>query len=212
MEVQHQTAESFFWADVGCAPSCQQRFYVRTFGLRRECGNTADVPIPPEYDSARTRAELLFWSLLQIHRVPGTVWEGDPARGAVALQESPGGVGPHSQTGHVRKCTCSALRSANDLTASKSAVVISSSSTGPNSHRHRSFKAINESQPAWLHVKELNYFGSYGEYKWWKHFTVDKVCFPACENLMFFNSLWRWPKYNIIQETLNYLYFTLQYM
>lgn len=158
MEVQHQTAESFFWADVGCAPSCQRRLYVRTFGLWRECGNTAEVPIPPEYDSARTRAQLLFWSLLQIHRVPGTVWEGDPTRGAVALQESPGGVGPHSQTGHVRKCTCSALRSANDLTASKSSVVISGNSTGPNSHRHCSFKAINESQPAWLHVKRAKLF------------------------------------------------------
>lgn len=46
---------------------------------------------------------MYFCSLLQIYRVSGALWESDSTRGALALQESPRWVRPHSQEGHVRK-------------------------------------------------------------------------------------------------------------
>lgn len=47
MEEQHQTAESFIRADVGCSPPCQRRLYVRrqTFGLHESVGTQQTFPL-----------------------------------------------------------------------------------------------------------------------------------------------------------------------
>lgn len=91
------------------APQMQKFEDVHTHTLKSRHNNNHTVHGTLLRAKASAKClKMSYWSvyvcsLPQIYRVSGALWESDPTRGALALQESSGWVRPHSQEGHVRK-------------------------------------------------------------------------------------------------------------